>query len=309
MPQGHRRQGDDAMGRALGEGVRQARALAEGEVTALHERFGLSDVFEVAGESSKRGDFETAFDAVRAVRAVTSEAVAFFAERGYEVRDVGREYERRLGDSQFREAEAITPDMAPADLVDTVLSESGRAWDRLRSSVGSQAETGSAEMISNPKPVWSLGDAVLSELTHTWDKTSDAMISGGRVEDLRSGLGLRTLAALQARYSNLDARGSADALPRAEAWAHRAYSLTKLSVDHLIRRHEGSPAEDALKGVGAAYEGWLGDAFLGAPGASEISQTDSPWDVIRTTVRCTSTAWNGDGQRGFNGIKDIIPRS
>jgi hypothetical protein len=98
----------------------------------------------------------------------------------------------------------------------------------------------------------------------------------------------------------MDSRGAEDAMPKAYAWAERAYSLTKHGIRQMGLRPEYAVHTEALDELGLKYENELGDQRL-AVNAAAINIGDMGWEVIRPAEEVTRNTWAE--------IKKIIPKS
>jgi hypothetical protein len=262
------------------------------QVDRLRERVGVAEVSELIREAAGRGDLESAKAMSSELRAVTSESILAFGRMGYEVKGVGGAYERALGGGDFSGAEAVSPDAAPRDVADAVVKSTENAWGGLRALVGSQAEAKAGKRLTGSQGMQEPDARVMSEMRKVWDETSKENVRlGGRVEDLRSGIGLRTLSALVARYYKSDSDGLEDAMPKAYVWAERAYWMTKHTVQGLFQRPEYAGRAADLREIGESYEERLGGPYLAAPGASEFTSGEAGWDVVKAALWVTSDAW------------------
>jgi len=290
MRQRQKQQGTDGLEEIRAVGATTAREEAVRSVDYVRERFGVEEITRLAREKMKGGEAATAASMVSELRQVTVESLQLFKRRGYSVDAIGRAYEESVGDASFRGGD-ISPDSIPDDFVDTVIGSTDTAWGSLRESVGLQAQANALRNHVKPDGRKSPEAALLEEMRRVWSDSAKESVLGGRIEELRSGIGLRTLAALEERYRGLDSRGHEDAMPKAYMWAERAYWLTKHSIDNLRHHTRYSGEWNSLSGLGSAYEEALGDRGLASAGAGEVSIEAQGWDVIRLTVEQTAKAW------------------
>ena len=243
-------------------------------------------------EAAERGDAESAKALSSELRGVTSEAIMAFGRLGYDVKGLGRAYERALGGGDFSGAERISEGATVRDVADAVVSSTENAWGGLKALVGSQAEANAAKRLTGAKTLQEPEERVMSEMQKVWGESAREKVRlGGRVEELRSGVGLRTLSALLARYYKADGKGRQEAMPKAYVWAERAYWLTKHTVQGLFRQPENAPKAARLREIGESYEEALGGPYLAAPGASAFTSGEAGWDVIHKTAAATSESW------------------
>ncbi|MBU0762711.1 MAG: hypothetical protein KKD39_06765 [Candidatus Altiarchaeota archaeon] len=274
----------------MGLAPTQARDAAEASVERIRERFDIGYFSKLAGVSVGR-EPEKAVSLSCEVRDATLEVIKSFERLGYDVGALGRGYQRDLGyGKRFTDAVEIGGDSTPQDIVDTVSSKTKVVWGSLRKEVGLQAQARAAQ---DKKPILAedVEKRVFAELVKVWAKRPDEILLGGRVEDLRSSIGLRTLAALEERFIRQDRRGSESAMHSAYFWAERAYWLTKHSIAKLMNLPEYAGVSGELLGLGRDYEERLGGQGLARNLPTEMTVGDAGWDVIAPALDVTRKTW------------------
>jgi len=280
-------------------GASSVRERLVREINAARELSGLREVGEIAMEYARSGSTEKMRQGVGIaieIRDLTLECIQMFQSRGFELRKIGFDYERALGYGHFREAALITEDQMPADVVDTVLRRTEEAWTQLREEVTAQGEARRQDMASNPEPEETLNQRIERSMKSVWIARRPRL--GNRVEDFRSGIGLRTLAALEEKYRRQDSEGSEQALPKAYRWVERAYWLTKKSIRAMSMSPYFSANSHQLVEIGAQYESDLGDSEPGKGMRIDVEQRN--WPFIATFLETTSQTWNE--------IKKTVPK-
>ncbi len=287
---GKRRTYEGKIGEVLGAGVTKAGEDAAEGVLRLLDRYAVKEAGVFATAAADRGDVEAARGLVLEMRAATGEALLLYKRRGYGVEKVGAAYERALGASDFRGAEAFGGEAGPAEVVRAVIHETGKAWTGLAECVRRRAQADAASRVAGtrrPSPE----EKVVEGLASVWEMESKDMVLGGRMEELRSGLGLRTLAALTARYSSLEKRGRAEGMPKAYLWAERAYWLTKHGIRYLAGLPGNSAQAEGLGRLGAEYEESLGASGLARESGGAVGVGDEGWDVVHKAGDFTAETW------------------
>lgn len=274
----------------LDAGVTKAGEDAVKGVLELMDRYAVKDVGVFATGAAGRGDVEAAKGLVSEMRAATTEALLLYRRRGYAVEKVGAAYERALGAPDFRGAEAFGGEAEPAEVVSAVIGETGKAWTGLTECVKRQAQAAAASRVEGTRKAQP-EEKVTEELAEVWAMESKDMVLGGRMEELRSGLGLRTLAALTARYSTLEKKGRGEGLPKAGLWAERAFQMTKHSIRYLIGLPGNSAQADELTRLGADYEKRLGGPRLGMESDGDVMVGDTGWDLVHLACEVTGKTW------------------
>jgi hypothetical protein len=270
-------------------GGSRAKDSAGKDVQALCVRLGISEAASLALEAARREDVESVRGIVSDLRHVTSEAISLYSRRGFSVQDVGLGYERALGDRNFAGAEAFGESSTISDVASAAVSATTAAWMGLESAVGSQSQTRVIAKARGLRGKKEPEAAVIDEMREVWRLKAEELARGGRVEEVRSGLGLRTLNALLGRYRSADARGRDDAAPKAYMWAERAYWLTKHTVSQLFRITPQKSAE--LKQIGLDYEVALGDSGLAGSSGGRIAVGAGGWEVVGVAQEETAKAW------------------
>lgn len=279
----------------LDSSVSLAKDTAERDVRRLQEHFDIAGVSKVAREALRKEDYELASALAYSLKGVTKDSIMFFGRRGYDVGSLGKQYEEAVGGLGFSGSE-ISPDASCIDAVEAVLGQTDKTWDSLLSSVGSQAQTRAAKRVGALQPGAPVKlkleeERVIHDMKEVWGKAAEESVLGNRLEDLRSGLGLRTLAALEARYKGMEYSGSEEAMPKGYLWAQRAYWLTKHTIQKLIDRPEYRNQRGDLKEIGLDYNRRMGDQYLSAPGAEDIVVGDSGWVIVQPLIKATADAW------------------
>jgi hypothetical protein len=268
-------------------------------VELLRERFGLEKIEELARESVGRGDHKTALALTCEARELTGEVLQTYGRRGFDVAKIGRDLERTLGDRNFAGAEKITQGDTPAEVLETAFAEIGKAWSLLAAEAAKQTTAKVEKKLKKPETEETIQERVEREMKAVWKKKAEGGIKlGSEVEELRSGVGLRTLSALISRYGRRDSEGREEAMQAAYAWSRRAYWLTK----HSIRQYElASPnkpgVQEQLHTLGGKFEDWLGHSDLAHYGESsfgeapKIAVEERGWTVVKTTEETVRQTW------------------
>jgi len=279
----------------LGGEITRVRDSAEREVAKARERFDVDGVSTLAKEALSGGDPRLALSLASDLKAATRDTIKLFKMRGFDVDALGKSYEDAIGGGKF-EGSAIPADASHIEVVEAALSETAKAWGGLSEAVGTQAQSRALKRMDNlapgaPANLKTEEERVIRDMITVWQRSADETILGGRIEDLRSGLGLRTLAALEGRYMGMEYSGSDEAMPRGYLWAQRAYWLTKHALKRMMDRPEHRNKRESLYEIGLEYNSRMGDQYLSAPGAMDIEVGDTSWTVVQPLIKATADAW------------------
>jgi len=266
----------DFQGKAIQESRKQARDELTREFSHLRDRFSLAD-FRGA-TLDQLGEFETARDFMDDFRDATGEVLLMYQERGFDVNDIGREFDEYRG---------LEGEGKPELQVNEFFDHLGGIWSKLEESVVAQAEDRAEELLQLPEMQESVSERVSRNLGQVWRKRAEEVILGSRGEEVRARLGLRTFPALCERWWRMEEAGIEQAMPRAWAWTERAYWLTKHSIRGLQDKYPEQATQ--LGGLGMEFE-QLGDQGL-ARGESQFPPGTSGWDVINPAKEVIQDTW------------------
>ena len=301
----------------LRRSVEAAKGNITREISHVRDKYGFGEARELALEQAEAAPDE-AGGILREVQALTGEVIFMYERRGYDVRQVGEHFEEAL--------RGIYDTDTPRDIVENFFSVVDKTWEALESSLTTQAEERAREKVEEPEGKESIHDRVTHEMQTVWAKKTEEIKLGSRLEDLRSGLGLRTLSALLTRYKTKDSRGSDQAMPKAYAWAERGYELTKKTIGNLALRDATTPKQEkSLTALGYVYSMKLGKdklagelegenvldlEYIREQGIEEVCRQLSPrlgpgidlgdqeWVVVSKTADTLRNSWQG--------MKDIM---
>lgn len=269
------------MDQALLAAVSKEGDRAAAAVDKLRNRYGIDVLLKQAGKIAEGGGVKDARGLVEDMTELTRESILALEDRGYRLDQVKEEYGTALS--------TMPADAESFEAIGQIASATGKAWGRIADTVFEQAKDKALGTITHPKPLWTTDDEITQEMNRVWLKSSERVLAGGRLEDLRSSLGLRTLAALETRFRHQDAEGKNEALPKAYEWARRAYDRTKVGIKHLAGMYADS--KGPLNIIGDEYEKHLGRTDLARDTVYPTLSGLEPWDVIWTTVAHTKNAW------------------
>ncbi|MFH1834750.1 MAG: hypothetical protein ABH851_01020 [Methanobacteriota archaeon] len=271
-----RRSMGDVRDQAIQANQEQAREQLTREFSHLRDRFSLADFRGAALEHL--GEFETARDFMDDFRDATGEVLLMYRERGFDVNDIGREFDDYRG---------LEGEGEPELQVNEFFDHLEGMWSNLEESVVAQAEDRAEELLQLPEMQESVSERISRNLGQVWRKRAEDVILGSRGEEVRARLGLRTFPALCERWWRMEEAGSEEAMPRAYAWTDRAYWLTKHSIRGLQDKYPEQAPD--LQDIGLGFE-QLGEQGL-ARGESQFPPDTSGWDVINPAKEVIQDTW------------------